>query len=946
MTLPAGARLGAYVVLEPLGEGGMGVVYRARDEASGREVALKTIAPGSLSAPGMFERFEREARALARIVHPNVARLFAAGEERGVAYLVCELVAGTSLDERSRKEGALPWREAVRYAIQIAHALAAVHAKGLVHRDVKPSNILVTLDGTAKLTDFGLVRATAAGDSLAGTLTQAGALLGTVGFMAPEQADGASVGPAADLYSLGATLFMLLTGAPPFAGAPLDVLRLTLRAPPPAPGSRVKGLPRPLDALVVRLLSKTPHERGESAEAVAVELEAIRREHAGRSRRFPLILGLVVAVAVALALVLALALDVPARLVSRGAPAAAPAPILPSRKPVPAADESELPAPLRSLPRTKHSKPIGVAGSYAWRHSQPIEAIAFAPRSRLVLATAGWTEKALRAWTADQGVERWTESLPSPPRALAVSSDERLAVAGGEDGSVTVFDVATGKRLRALPSHASAVSGAAFLPGTTRLVVASVDGTLRGTDASSGSRVFEANAGAAVGALAASPSSAGLFVTALATGELVVRSGTSGDLLGSAPERADGPITCVAYSSDGSRLAAGTETGSLVVLDAASLARSADTRRASSRINAVAFVRDAGHVVTALKEDQTLLWRVDGPPEPPTPCGEEDQHALAVSPDGSIATGGGDRRIHLLGADGAPRAAPGDPLDLDTFPDSLVVLPDGHAVTGGRSGVLHVLEPSKTGGREVGRFPLEHGPLLSLAATSDGGTVYCGMKDGTVLEVLVATGEARSRSKHEYGVRSLALSPDGRELAVGTEVGFVWVFEREPWHLLERHALFPGPNSQVDFVGWSSDGARFLGVTRIGMVFVDGKPATLRGQGTYLTSAACSPDRPLALVTAHEECFYLWDLERNARSGALPCGTELTRCAWLGHRHAAVAAFDGSITIVDVDKSELVDRIDLSGSHDFATALAARGNELTAVTSRGVALRFELDLPR
>jgi serine/threonine protein kinase len=212
----SGTRLGDFELLEELGKGGMGIVYRARQVKLDRLVALKLIRSGSLADTEERSRFDAEARAAARLQHPHIVQVFEVGEHDGLPYLALELVGGGSLARQCRGQ---PWEahRAARLIEQLAQAVQHAHEHGVVHRDLKPDNVLLTADGTPKITDFGLARRT---DIDAG-LSRSGLLVGTPSYMAPEQAVGKSkaVGPAADVWSLGVLLYELLTGRPPFRAA-------------------------------------------------------------------------------------------------------------------------------------------------------------------------------------------------------------------------------------------------------------------------------------------------------------------------------------------------------------------------------------------------------------------------------------------------------------------------------------------------------------------------------------------------------------------------------------------------------------------------------------------------------------------------------------------------------------------------------------------------------
>ena len=257
----APSRFGPYEVLGELGRGGLGVVYRARHPRTGGEVALKVLLDPD---PRGKARFQREARTAARLRHPGIVSVQDLGEEDGRPYLVMELVEGESLASRLRR-GPLAEEEAARLGAELAEALACAHAAGVLHRDVKPANVLIDRTGRARLTDFGLAREQLEG---AERLTRTGVMLGTPGYMAPEQMDDASrAGPPADVYGLGASLYQLLTGSPPFVMETLSSLVNAVLNRPPAPPSVLRpGLDARLDRLCLACLAKDPAERPTAAD--------------------------------------------------------------------------------------------------------------------------------------------------------------------------------------------------------------------------------------------------------------------------------------------------------------------------------------------------------------------------------------------------------------------------------------------------------------------------------------------------------------------------------------------------------------------------------------------------------------------------------------------------------------------------------------------------------
>ena len=295
-------RLGRWELVRPLGRGGMGEVWLARDPASGEEVALKRLLFARV--PGALARFQRESTALLRLRHPAVVAWRDAGvDAREGPWLAMELVRGGTLADRVDTGGPLPPREAVQLVLDLCHGLAAVHASGALHRDLKPTNVLLDGAGRPKLTDFGLARPTERGESLTAT----GTFLGSPGFMAPEQVRGAkdAIGPATDVYGLGATLHYALTGQAPFeAETPVACLARILQHAPQPPSTGRPGLPAELDAIVLRCLAKSPADRYPHAMALHAALNGWLLMSARRARprlRPPVVLGAVVIAAAALA---------------------------------------------------------------------------------------------------------------------------------------------------------------------------------------------------------------------------------------------------------------------------------------------------------------------------------------------------------------------------------------------------------------------------------------------------------------------------------------------------------------------------------------------------------------------------------------------------------------------------------------------------------------------
>jgi len=287
MTLSRGSRLGPYEILAPLGAGGMGEVYRARDSRLGRDVALKVIPRESSRDSERIRRFEQEARAAGTLSHPNVCAVYDLGSHEGSPFVVMELLEGETLRE-ILYGGAVPLRKALDYAAQAAEGLAAAHAKGIIHRDLKPENLFVMKDGRVKVLDFGLAKLMGGEVSAPGpmaertppgTMTSPGAILGTTAYLSPEQVRGESVDARTDVFSLGIVLYEMLCGRRPFDGrTSADVMSAILHQEAPALATVRPDAPPQLAWLVRRCLAKDPDRRVQTSLDVRNEAEDILHE--------------------------------------------------------------------------------------------------------------------------------------------------------------------------------------------------------------------------------------------------------------------------------------------------------------------------------------------------------------------------------------------------------------------------------------------------------------------------------------------------------------------------------------------------------------------------------------------------------------------------------------------------------------------------------------------
>lgn len=272
--------LGHYLVLEHIGAGGMGQVYKARHRRMGRLVALKVLPAKALHSPDSLKRFQREARAAARLVHPNIVMAFDADQSGTSHFLVLEYVAGRDLNTLVKQEGPLPIEQAVQCALQAAQGLEYAHQQRVVHRDIKPANLLLDGEGNVKILDMGLARLEPSADSPPDKdhqdvgLTRSGVILGTIDYMSPEQAENTRRADArSDIYSLGCTLFCLLTGKPPYP-AENTLAKLMAHRTRPVPSLRTtrSEVSADLDAIVQRMLAKRPEDRYQTMSELLIDL--------------------------------------------------------------------------------------------------------------------------------------------------------------------------------------------------------------------------------------------------------------------------------------------------------------------------------------------------------------------------------------------------------------------------------------------------------------------------------------------------------------------------------------------------------------------------------------------------------------------------------------------------------------------------------------------------
>jgi tRNA A-37 threonylcarbamoyl transferase component Bud32 len=643
-----GDPVGSYVVTRRIGQGGMGVVYEATDPLLRRSVAVKVLRSATAVDELAADRFLAEARAAARLHHPNVVTIYEIDRHDGGFVLVMELVPGGSAQDRLRASGPFPWVEATRLAADACRGLVAAHAAGVIHLDVKPANLLLNPTGAGKLADFGLARLAT---PVNGTDSRV-PVCGTPAFMSPEQCRGEIVDPRTDLYSLGATYFALLTGSPPYPSeTDVEMMLAHCTSPVPDPRRRDATIPPGCAAVVARAMAKEPADRFATTADALTALESLLpplpaplpapplapRRSTAASRRRPLrrtvLLFALVVVAVA-------------------AVAVAGAMFLRNRS------DGERPSvvdPVVAVPtRERLAESVIDAGG-------EVEAVAFTRDDRLLVwVTSGTNTNGIRQLDTRTG-HRSFAALPHRAYCLALSPDGRTAVVGTSDSRIQLFDtsdgltelpgiVSPGGSLRSIaisPDGRWLAAGLVSLPGETA--------TLRvwrwGTNEPS---VVLTGHTRGVGAVAFSPDGKTL-ASAGHDGNLILRETETWAVRKTLPLDG-GEGWALAYSADGNALAAAAYGKGLgvPVWDAVRAERVLTFHDHAAQVAAVAFA-PTGRLIASGGADGVRLWDRDTGKQTGAPIADHDGgvlRGLAFSHDGAVlVTGASDRTLRVRHTD-------------------------------------------------------------------------------------------------------------------------------------------------------------------------------------------------------------------------------------------------------------------------------------------------------
>jgi WD40 repeat protein len=914
----------------------MGTVLRGR-APDGSDVAIKVLRPNVV-----WERFDRERRLLADLGEAAgfVPYLESGRDPSAGTFLVMPLIAGGTLRDRLRRSGTLGPAETIALGRSLAAALGRAHALGIVHRDVKPENVLFASDGRPLLADLGIAkhfRHDSPGASLSTDLSKTGEVRGTPGYMALEQfSDAKSVEPPADVFALGAMLYECLAGHVPFEGN--TALEMMVRIQ----DRRVENLasvradvPAWLATAIGRALAPAPEERFADGAAFDRAL-AGPPPTAARTGR-----GRVIA-----AILLAAGLGVAVALGARGPGAGAPAGTVKPPPPPPAppgAPATRFPEECASFLASRRTQLVGVFGGYAWHTASEIAGVAFLPGKKLALT--GEESGDLTTWDLATGkaVRRLQHF---DVKAIAVTPDGRFALSGSASRSVRFWDLTTGAMLAELGPHPAVVTSVAITPDAKLALVSGEWPSVFVWDLATRQRLndLDEHRPGGISSVAISPDGE----HALSGGDEVV---TLWALTRDHEAWVNvikfvghtAPILSVAFSPDGKRIASGSMDHSLRLWDPRT-GRQLQCYDHPGRVERLAF-RPDGALASGCDDGIVRVFRPDiDQPIAELACGEQ-AGGLAFSADGKRLLVGD--RCGVLGVHevGAPPPAP-LPGHLGPV---LSVAPAGSLVaSGSRDHTIRLWRVAD--GASIARIADHLGPVNALAVSKDGASLLSGSSDTSLQVHQLPTGTlVRTLTGHLSSVWAVALATDGRHAFSGSgdyQVGFWDLGAPDPI------SLYTGHSDSVNAVALSADGRYGLsgstdGTVRFWDMRLGRELACFKEKEGRVAAVAMLPDARTGLSGTPKGELRVWDLERSRLVQTTAVHAREIRAIALAPdgKRVLTSAGDRKIVLTDLATGAALDTIDLSSARDEALSLAfdPDGHSFVAGTARGIVLRFRID---
>lgn len=893
-------RLGRFEIREVLGAGGFGTVYHAHDPVLKRQVALKVPHTAAIAGENAAKRFLVEAEAAAKLRHPSIVPVFDAGFDGENYFIASAFVEGTTLKERIQEESATPdlnWASGV--VRQLADALDYAHQQGIVHRDVKPHNVMIDANGQAHLMDFGLARLEGSQEQL----TLDGTVVGTPAYMSPEQTrqDGKSlVGPASDQYSLGVLFYELLTREVPFEG-PTDVVIYNVRnTEPAAPRSVRVEVPRDLETICQKAMAKDIGNRYTSCSELAEDLRLwqeglpIRAQRISPKERFtrwckrnPVVAGLSIAVFVVFCLGIVIS-SVFALQANRRAIAERRAREEKTVALGRAEDELYVARVLLAKGKLEDGNILAVKGlldacppekrHWEWHwlrsqsqtdlalfdgHKHDVRSVAFSPDGRRIVS--GSFDNSCRVWDASSGTELlrfnghrgWIYSV-------AFSPNGKRVVSGSFDNSARVWSTDTGREILLLKGHTYAVCCVAFSPDGKRIVTGSFDKTAKIWDAESGRELLtlKGHTGNVYG-VAFSADSRRVVSASLDTTAKVWDVATGRELLTLIGHRRH--VNSAAFSPDGSRIVTGSWDNTAKVWHAASgrvlLTLRGHSIASSNGVTQVAFSPDGKQIVTGSADNTAKVWDSASGIVLTTLRGHTNEvYSVAFSPDGNrIVTGSGDRTAKVWNRHRRPRPT----LKGHTgYVYSAAVTANGERIVTGAGGFSKKENSARVydaSGRELLNLP-HPWTVYSVDFSSDGKRILTGSDHARVWDAV--TGRELSILKGGstwiYGV---AFSPNGKRVVTASRSRNAILWDAVSGRELLQLKGHEGSATSVDF---STDGKRILTgskdkTVKIWNADTGREMLTLEGHTDPVLCVAFSPDGKRIVSGGEDRVARVWD---------------------------------------------------------------------------------------